>query len=154
MPVARRSLRLTAIDMARVEALRDRCGPRASASEAVRVALHIFLGSLPREDMTAEVDQLATETDPAASPSWTTWGISLPPQEGRALNDAAANEVHGLRRTFSRNEVVRLALLSASDAKSDVHAAYAALPRTTRGRPATPSKAPLTDGDHLLAAKD
>jgi Arc/MetJ-type ribon-helix-helix transcriptional regulator len=138
MPVAHRSLRVTPADLARVEALRDRCGPRTSASEAVRAALAWFTARATQiEDVTPAADQLVTE---AGEPGGKVWGISLTESEALALDELVAKPPAGLRRKFSRNEAVRLAVLLCSQAGDDeVKAADAATARLARGRAKSPS---------------
>ncbi len=141
MPVAHRSLRVTPPDLARVEALRDRCGPRTSASEAVRAALAWFTARAPHiEDVTPAADQLVVE---AAEPGGKVWGISLTDTEAAALDDLVAKPPSGVRRKFSRNEAVRLAVLLCSQASDDeVRAADAATARLARGRAKSPPVLP------------
>ncbi len=140
MPVAHRSLRVSAADLDRVEALRDRIGPRTTASEAVRAALRWFTAQAPGlEDVTPAADQLASEGGAPGK----VWGVSLLDTEAEALDALVAAPPAGVRRKFSRNELVRLAVLlfSRLDDAGVVRAA-AETPKLARGRKAGGSTAP------------
>ena len=134
--MTRRSLRLTQIDMSRIDALRDRCGPRATASEAVRAALVGFLALGSEADVSQLADSLARESE-AADTAWTVWGIAMPEAEAVALDERVAHPPVGVRRRFSRNELVRLAVLHVVSLSNAVVAAtYEGIPKPVRGRPA------------------
>jgi hypothetical protein len=134
MPVAHRSLRVSAADLGRVEALRDRIGPRTTASEAVRAALRWFTAQAPTlEDVTPAADQLARE----GGASGRVWGVSLLDTEAEALDALVAAPPAGVRRKFSRNELVRLAVLLFSGLEDAVVVQAAAdTPKLARGRKA------------------
>lgn len=94
----------------------------------------MFAGARAPKDVTLAAEQLAAE-GAADEPGWRIWGVSMPDSEAHALDALVANPPAGVHRKFSRNEIVRLAVLlfmSATDAQ--VRAASSATPRAPRGR--------------------
>jgi len=113
MARVKRSLRVFDTDLARVETLRDRLGPRTSASEAVRAALVWFRQNDQALPAIAEAgDRLVVEAEGATPRGW---GISMPQEEDEALTELVKRTT-GLRRDLSRNELVRVALMLVSSA--------------------------------------
>lgn len=130
MPAARFSFRVTPADRARIESLRERCGPDSTGSEAVRAALSHYLSLLPLAEVSAEISLLLSESPETGE--WRVWGISLPQDEAERLTDALAHPPVGVRRRYSRNEIIRLAILLAHRDGGTLDAQ-----RLRRGRPPT-----------------
>jgi hypothetical protein len=95
----------------------------------------VALGS--EADVSQLADALAQESD-APDAAWTVWGIAMPEAEAVALDERVAHPPVGVRRRFSRNELVRLAILHFMSVPTAIASAtHAKLPKPARGRPSS-----------------
>ena len=111
LPTEQFSFTVAASDRARIESMRGRSGPASTGSEAVRAALSHYLSLLPLAEVSAEISLLPSESPETGE--WRVWGISLLQDEAERLADALAHPPVGVRRRYSRNEIIRLAVLLA-----------------------------------------
>lgn len=124
-----RPLSITPADRERIEAIRDRCARRTTAGEAVRVAF-LWWDNLGQTDITQQTDALAQEGSPDVI-----FSAAMLPEEDAQLTAALQRPLVGLKRVFSRSELMRAAILAFYQQVPEAQAAalWRELPKMQRG---------------------